>query len=149
MQPISLIPKSIEEEKLKFISICNRCEFLMELKEIKKSLYLVVKEEVSLTAEILEKMEPSLEKSKGVVHDKHAEGLLPMRGIQHHDVSILQKKSTRCERFQFFKFISPTISIWARCVLHGMPSFISNCTLKDLLLGDKSMKCESMMYMYG
>ena len=75
------IPKSTEEEKPKFIFICNRGEFLVESKEIKKKLALVVKEEVSLTAEILEKMEPSLEESKEVVHDKHAEGLSPMRGI--------------------------------------------------------------------
>jgi len=43
MQSIPPILKSTEEEKPKFISICNQCEFLVESKKIKQSLTLVVK----------------------------------------------------------------------------------------------------------
>jgi len=74
MKPIPSIPKSTEEEKPKFISICNRSEFLMESKKTKQSLALIVKEKVSPTAEISEKMKPLLEEFKEVVHDKLPEG---------------------------------------------------------------------------
>jgi len=62
--PPILSPK---EEKLKFISICNRSESFVESKKIKQTLLF---EEVSSNIEIFEKIEPSLEEYKGVVHDK-------------------------------------------------------------------------------
>ena len=62
---------------------------MVESKEIKQSLTLVIKEEVSSIAEISEKIKPLFEKFKKVIHDELPEGLLPMRDIQHHDVSIL------------------------------------------------------------
>jgi len=40
--------------------------------------------EVTPSAEVSEKVEPLLEESKEVVHDKLLEGLPPMRDIQHH-----------------------------------------------------------------
>ena len=64
----------------------------MESKEIKQSLALVVKEEVSSTAETCEKIEPSLKESKGVVHNKLPKGLLPMRDILHH-IDLISKAS--------------------------------------------------------
>jgi len=56
------------------------------------------------------------------VHNELPEGLPPKRDIQHHGTSIhhdfehpfLQKESVRGERFKFFKFISPTIGMWAQ-----------------------------------
>jgi len=44
----------------------------------------VVKEEVTPPTQIPEKMKPSLEEFKGVVHNKLPEGLPPMINIQHH-----------------------------------------------------------------
>jgi len=58
------------------------------------------------------------------------------------------KDGVRDESFKLFNFISPTISMWARCVLHDMPSSISNCTLEDLH-GGKPIKYGSMVYVYG
>jgi len=67
LSDINLVLKSTlpipspKEEKPKFIPICNRGEFFVELKKIKQSLTL---EEVSPTTEISEKIEPSLEEYK-------------------------------------------------------------------------------------
>jgi len=58
----------------------------------------------------------------------------------------MRKESVRYESIKFFKSISLTISTWAQRVLHGMPSFISNRTLEDLLHGGEPMKYESMVY---
>ena len=110
----------------------------MESKKIKQSLTL---EEVSPTAKIFEKLEPSLKKYKRVVHDKFLEILPPTRDIQRHSTFILhgfedpfmRKASARDENFIFFKFLLLTISTWAQRVLQGMSNFISNRTLKDLL----------------
>ena len=44
----------------------------------------MIKEEVTSSAEIPEKMRPLLEEFKGVVHDKFSKELPPMRDIQHH-----------------------------------------------------------------
>jgi len=43
MKPIPHVPKLAKEEKPKFISICNRGEFLVESKEAKQMFALVVK----------------------------------------------------------------------------------------------------------
>ena len=59
-QPMSLIP-SRKEEKPKFILICNQGELFMKSKEIKQC---IVLEGVSPTAEILKKIESSLEEYK-------------------------------------------------------------------------------------
>jgi len=157
MRPISPALRPTEEETPKFIPIYNRGEFLVKSKEIKENFALVVKEKVTTSIEIPKKMKPMLEEFKEVVHDKPSEGLQPMRDIQHHDTSIIhglenpfmQKESVRDESFRFFNFISPSISTWARRVLHGMPSSISNCTSKNLLHGGESMKYGSMVCMYG
>ena len=57
---------------------------LVESKKTKQRFALVVKEEVTSSAEIPEKMRPLLEEFKGVVHDKFSKELPPMRDIQHH-----------------------------------------------------------------
>ena len=44
MKLIEPIPRSIKEEKPKFISICNQDEFFVESKETKQSFALMVKE---------------------------------------------------------------------------------------------------------
>ena len=112
MKLMPLIP-SPKEEQPNLMLVCNQDEFLVESKEIKKSLIL---EEVSL---IPEKIEPSLEEFKAV-HDEFTEGLPP--DIQHHDTSIrydfenpfLQEENAQDESFQFFKFKLPTITTWTR-----------------------------------
>ena len=79
-----------------------------------------------------------------------------MKDNHHHDTIILhefedsfiQKESARDERFNFFKFISPTISTWAQSVPQGMPNFISYRTLEDLR-GSELVSYESMVYVYG
>jgi len=63
-------------------------------------------------------------------------------------IFFMQKKSARDESFKFFNFISPTISMWARHVLHGMQNSISNYTLKDLFHGGQLMKYRSIVYVY-
>jgi len=116
----------------------------------------VVNVEVTPSIEVPEKVMPISEVFKEVVHDGLPEGSPPMRDIQHHDASILygfedffmHKKSARDESFKFFNFISPTISMWARRVLHGMQNFISNYTLKDLFHGCQLMKYGSIVYVY-
>ena len=60
MKPIPLPPKSTKGRELRFISICNRCEFLVESKETKQRFVLVVKEEVIPVIEVPEKMKPML-----------------------------------------------------------------------------------------
>ena len=54
------------------------------IKGNKAKISLVVKEEVTPPAEILEKMRLLLEEFKGVVNDELPKGLPPMRDIQHH-----------------------------------------------------------------
>ena len=56
----------------------------MESKETKQRFALVVKKEVTQSAEISEKIRPLLKEFKGVVNDELSKGLAPMRGIQHH-----------------------------------------------------------------
>ena len=63
MKPIPPAPKPTKEEEPKFISICNRDESSVKSKETKQSFALVVKEEVSLTTEISEEIDQSLEES--------------------------------------------------------------------------------------
>ena len=111
------------------------------LKGNKAGIGLLVKKEVTLPAEIYEKIKPLLGEFKKVVHDELPKELPFVRDIQHHDASILhgfevsfmQKESARNESFKFFKFISPTISTLAQRVLYSMLSFISNHTLEDLI----------------
>ena len=55
-----------------------------ESKEINQRSALVVKEEVTPSTEVSEKVESLLEESKGVVHNELLKRLPPMRGIQHH-----------------------------------------------------------------
>ena len=64
--------------------ICNQGEFFVEPKERKQGIAL---ERVSPTAEILEKIEPSLEEFKEVHHEL-MKRLPSMRGIKHHGTSI-------------------------------------------------------------
>ena len=61
MKLIRRVPKLTEEKESKFISICNRGEFLVKSREIKQSLVLVVNEEVSPTVEIPKKLKLLLE----------------------------------------------------------------------------------------
>jgi len=56
------------------------------------------------------------------------------------------KESIRDKSFNFFKFISPTISTWVQRVPQGMPNSIYNRTLKDL--GSKPMNYRSIVYVY-
>ena len=63
MKHIPLVP-SPKEKKLKFISTCDRDEFLVESKETKKRFSLMVKEEIVLSIEVPEKMKLVLESSK-------------------------------------------------------------------------------------
>jgi len=79
MRPISPIPKFTKEGS-QFIFICNRGEFLVESKKTKKRFALVVKQEVTLPANIPE-MRPLLEEFKGVVHDELSKRLPSMRDI--------------------------------------------------------------------
>jgi len=46
--------------------------------------------------------------------------------IIFHDFKdhFLQKKSAQDDSFEFFEFISPTISTWVQCVPQGMPNSI-------------------------
>ena len=81
---------SPKEEKPKFISICNRGEFLVESMKTNQSLALSVNKKVTSPAEISEKIEPSSEEYKGVVHDKLLKILSSMRDIQRYGMSILQ-----------------------------------------------------------
>jgi len=89
MKPIPPIQEPTEEEKAKFISICNQGEFIMESEETKQNLTLVDKEEVSPTAEVLDEIGQSLEAYKGVVYDKILEILPSMKDHQHHGTFIL------------------------------------------------------------
>jgi len=57
-------PKLAKEEKIKFISIWNRSEFLVESKETKQRFALVVKKEVGPSIEVLEKMKLCWRSSK-------------------------------------------------------------------------------------
>ena len=61
----------------------------------------------------------------------------------------MSKESARDEKFKFFKFISPTISMWVQYVLQGMPKFISTHTLEDLLSGSESINYGSMVNVYS
>jgi len=127
----------------------------VESKETKQRFALVVKE-VAPSIEVPEKMKPMLKEFKRIIHAELPEGLSPMRDIQHHGAFILhgfedpfmRKESVRDENFKFFKFISPYFSTWVQCVVRGIPSSISSCTLEDLH-GGEPMKYGSIVYMYG
>jgi len=64
MKPIPPVPRPAKEEKPKFITICNRGEFLVESKETKQIFALVVKEKVGPSIEVFEKMKLMLVESK-------------------------------------------------------------------------------------
>jgi len=153
MKPMPLIP-SPKEEKSNFMSICNQGEFFIEPKDIKQGIAL---KEVSLTAEIFEEKDQSLEECNRVVHDKLLKILPPMRDNQYHDTFILhgfedpflRKKSVKDDSSKLFEFISFIISTWAQYVLQGMPNPIPTYTLDDLLYRSKPMNYESMMYAYS
>ena len=92
MRSILPAPKPAEEEeKPKFIFICNRGEFLVESKETKQWVYLLVKEEVTPPTKVLEKIKSLLEESKSVIHDEIPEGLLPMKNIQPYFDFLLEQ----------------------------------------------------------
>ena len=125
----------------------------MELKETKQNFILVVEEEVAPSIEVFEKMKSMLEEFKRVVHDKLPEKLPSMRDIQYHGASILHdfedpfmgKENVIDESFKFFKFISSSISTWARCIMRGLSSCISNYTLEDHFHGSELIKYGSMV----
>ena len=79
---VPLAPKPTKEEKPQFISICNWGEFLVETKETKQKVALVVKEFGSSIG-VPKKMMLMLEEFKRV-HDKLLYELPPMRDIQYH-----------------------------------------------------------------
>jgi len=81
MKPVPPPPKSTKGRELKFISICNRGEFLVESKETKQRFVLVVKEEVIPIIEVPEKMKPMLKEFQRIVHDELSDKLSPMRDI--------------------------------------------------------------------
>ena len=81
MKPIPPLPKPSKGEEPKFISICNRGEFLVESKKTKQQFALIVKEEVNLAIEVSEKMKPMLEEFQRIVHDELPNELPPMRDI--------------------------------------------------------------------
>ena len=120
-------------------------------KEIKQDVAL---EEVSTTEEILEEVD-KLQECKGGGINK-LEVLPSMKDNHHHDTIILhefedsfkQKENARDERFNFFKFISLTISTWVQHVLLGMPKPISTLTLKDPFHESKLMNFGSMVHVY-
>ena len=91
MKPILPVPKPAKE-KAKFISICSRREFLVELKETKQSFALIVKEVVAPSIEVSEKIKLMLEEFKRIVHNELPEGLPPTRDIQHH-IGLIPKAS--------------------------------------------------------
>jgi len=101
--------------------VCNQGEFFAEPKEVELGIIL---EEVSTTAEVPKEVDKSLEEYKGVKHDKLFEVLPPVEDIPDHGKVILygfedpflRKKSDKDDSFNFFKFISPTISTWLQCV---------------------------------
>jgi len=90
MKPISPPLKPTNKEKPKFISICNRGEFLVESKETKQQFTLVVKEEIGPAIEVPEKIKLMLEKLRRIVHDELPNELPPMSDIQHHIDLILE-----------------------------------------------------------
>ena len=77
MKPIPLLMEPTKEEKAKFISICNRGEFLVESKETKQQFALVVKEEFGPKIEISEKMKLIFEEFSRIVHHKLSDKLPP------------------------------------------------------------------------
>ena len=84
MKPIPPAPKATKEEKQKFISICNRGEFLVEFKATKQRFTLIVKDGVEPSVEVSEKMKPILEEFQRIVHDELLDELPPLRDIQYH-----------------------------------------------------------------
>ena len=68
MKPIPPPPKPTKEEKPKFISICNRDEFLVDSKETKEQFALLVKEEVVPSMKIPGKLKLILREFKRIVH---------------------------------------------------------------------------------
>ena len=81
MKPIPPPQKLTKGEEPKFISICNRGEFLVEFKETKQQFALVVKEEVGPAIEVPEKMKPMLEEFQRIVHEQLPDEVPPMRDI--------------------------------------------------------------------
>jgi len=147
MPPV-LSPK---EEKSQLVPICNQGEFFMKTKRNKATSCFI------RSFFNRRNFRGDREESKGVVHDKLLETSPPMEDIPHHGTSILhgfkdpfmRKECAIYESFNFFKFISPTISTWVQHVMQGMLYPISARTLKDLLHGSKPMNYESMTYVYG
>ena len=92
MKQIPPPTKLVKGKVIKFISICNRGEFLMESKETKQQVALLVKEEVGPAIEVLDKMKPTLKEFQRIIHDKLRDELLPMRDIQHH-VNLIPRAS--------------------------------------------------------
>ena len=79
MKPIPPPLNPTKEETPKFISICNRAEFLMESKETKQQFALAVKEKIGPAIEVPEKMKPTLEEFQRIVCDELSDKLSPMR----------------------------------------------------------------------
>ena len=104
MKPIPPNPRPTKEERPKFISICNRVEFFVDSKETKQSFALVVKEEVVSSTEISEELK--------LEHVREPRALWQHNATIFHDFKdhFIQKECVREASFQFFKFISPTIS---------------------------------------
>ena len=73
-------PKPTEGEEPRFISICNRGEFLVESKETKQLFALVIKEEVGQAIDVPEK-KLMLEEFQRIVHDELLDELPPTRDI--------------------------------------------------------------------
>jgi len=107
------IPSS-KEEKSQLMPIDNQSEFFMEPKEVAEGIIL---EEVSITVEISEKVDKSLEECNGVVQDWLLKIIPPIKDHQYHGAfilhdfedSFLQEENTQDESLQFFKFISLTL----------------------------------------
>ena len=94
--------------------IYNQGEFFVKPKEVEQGIIL---EEVSITTEIPEEVDKSLEECNGVVQGKLLKILPPINDNQYHGTfilhdfedSFLREENTQDESLQFFKFISPTL----------------------------------------
>ncbi|XP_020245443.1 uncharacterized protein LOC109823576 [Asparagus officinalis] len=84
LPPIPPSPKHPKDQKSKRISLCNKGEFLAELKELKQRFVLVMKEEVKILIEVPEKMKSLLKEFEVLIPEELTADLPPMRDIQHH-----------------------------------------------------------------